>query len=115
MQTWLDSLIARGAFGPHPSRDLVYAVGIAIACAFVLFLVAVPFASVVTWVERRVWARIQSRIGPNRVGPNGFLQWLADGIKHVLQGRHNPRGGRRARCSSWHPTSWCSRSSCRGR
>ena len=85
MQSWLDSLIARGAFGPHPSRDLVYASAIAIACAFVLFLIAVPFASVVTWVERRVWARIQSRIGPNRVGPNGFLQWLADGIKHVCK------------------------------
>src|SRR5271163_2975588 len=85
MQTWLNSLIARGAFGPHPSAMLVYAVAIAIACALVLFLIAVPFASVVTWVERRVWARIQSRIGPNRVGPNGSLQWLADGIKHVCK------------------------------
>src|SRR6266446_6708941 len=85
MQSWLDRLIARGAFGPHPSPDLVYAIAIAIACSFVLFLIAVPFASVVTWVERRVWARIQSRIGPNRVGPNGFLQWLADGVKHVCK------------------------------
>lgn len=85
MQRWLDSLLARGAFGPHPSPELVYTVAIAIACAIVLFLIAVPFASVVTWVERRVWARIQSRIGPNRVGPNGFLQWLADGIKHVCK------------------------------
>jgi NADH-quinone oxidoreductase subunit H len=85
MQRWLDSLIAQGAFGAHPSRNLVYTVAIAIACAIVLFLIAVPFASVVTWVERRVWARIQSRIGPNRVGPNGFLQWLADGIKHVCK------------------------------
>lgn len=85
MQKWIDSLIARGAFGPNPSRELVYAIVIAVACAVVLFVVAVPFASVVTWVERRVWARIQSRIGPNRVGPNGFLQWLADGIKHVCK------------------------------
>jgi len=85
MQTWLDNLIARGAFGHNPPRELVYAIGIAVACAIVLFAVAVPFASVVTWVERRVWARIQSRIGPNRVGPNGFLQWLADGIKHVCK------------------------------
>src|SRR5579863_1550289 len=85
MQKWIDSLIARGDFGPHPSHDLVYAIAIAVACALVLFLVALPFASIVTWVERRVWARIQSRIGPNRVGPNGFLQWLADGIKHVCK------------------------------
>ncbi len=85
MQAWLNSLIARGVFGPHPSPLLVYTLAIAIACAVVLFLIAVPFASVVTWVERRVWARIQSRIGPNRVGPNGFLQWLADGVKHVCK------------------------------
>jgi NADH-quinone oxidoreductase subunit H len=85
MQPWLDNLIAHGVFGPRPSRELVYTATIAIACAIVLFLIAVPFASVVTWVERRVWARIQSRIGPNRVGPNGFLQWLADGIKHVCK------------------------------
>src|SRR5580693_4857373 len=85
MQSWLDSLIARGVFGAHPSSELIYVIAIAIACAAVLFAVAVPFASVVTWVERRVWARIQSRIGPNRVGPNGFLQWLADGIKHVCK------------------------------
>ena len=85
MQSWLDSLIARGAFGPHPSRDLVYVLAIALTCALVLFAVALPFASIVTWVERRIWARIQSRIGPNRVGPNGFLQWLADGIKNICK------------------------------
>ncbi|MGH7986087.1 MAG: NADH-quinone oxidoreductase subunit NuoH [Candidatus Binataceae bacterium] len=66
-------------------RELVYVVAIAIACAVVLFAIAVPFASIVTWLERRVWARIQSRVGPNRVGPNGVLQWLADGFKHVCK------------------------------
>jgi NADH-quinone oxidoreductase subunit H len=85
MQEWIDKLIAQGAFGPHPPRDLIYTAAIVVACVIVLFAIAVPFASVVTWVERRVWARIQSRIGPNRVGPNGFLQWLADGIKHVCK------------------------------
>ncbi|MGH7935029.1 MAG: NADH-quinone oxidoreductase subunit NuoH [Candidatus Binataceae bacterium] len=85
MQQWLDSLIAQGVFGASAPRELIYVIAIAIACAVVLFAVAVPFASVVTWIERRVWARIQSRIGPNRVGPNGVLQWLADGIKHVCK------------------------------
>ncbi len=85
MQQWLDNLIAQGKFGAHPPRELIYIIAIASTCALVLFIIAVPFASVVTWVERRVWARIQSRIGPNRVGPNGFLQWLADGVKHVCK------------------------------
>ena len=34
-----------------------------------------------TWFERRVISRLQVRVGPNRVGPNGLLQPLADAIK----------------------------------
>src|SRR6516225_12058706 len=79
------TLIARAMFGAKESHEWATAVAIVVACVLVLFVVAVPFASIVTWVERRVWARIQSRVGPNRVGPNGFLQWLADGIKHVCK------------------------------
>ena len=37
------------------------------------------------WWERRVVARMQHRIGPNRVGPQGLLQSLADGIKLALK------------------------------
>ena len=33
------------------------------------------------WLERRVVAFMQTRVGPNRVGPFGVLQSLADGIK----------------------------------
>jgi NADH-quinone oxidoreductase subunit H len=56
-----------------------------VAGAVVFLLVAMPFAGIVTWLERRVWARIQSRVGPNRVGPQGFLQWLADGLKNICK------------------------------
>src|SRR5258708_38154203 len=85
MQQWLDNLIAQGKFGAHPPRELVYIIAIASTCALVLFIIAVPFASAVAWVERRVWARIQSRIGPNRVGPNGLLHWLAAGGEHLCK------------------------------
>jgi NADH-quinone oxidoreductase subunit H len=37
--------------------------------------------SVMTWVERRTLAFMQYRLGPNRVGPFGILQPIADGIK----------------------------------
>jgi NADH-quinone oxidoreductase subunit H len=37
------------------------------------------------WVERKLSARIQDRIGPNRVGPFGLLQSVADGMKFVLK------------------------------
>jgi len=53
--------------------------------AFVLLNFIMIIAGVTSWLERRVWARIQSRIGPNRVGPQGVIQWLADGIKNVLK------------------------------
>jgi len=53
--------------------------------ALVVFGFVLPIAGVTSWLERRVWARIQSRIGPNRVGPQGFLQWLADGLKNLLK------------------------------
>jgi len=85
MQQWADSLIAAGTFGHNPPRDLIYVLFIFVFSAVVFLGVAFPFAGIVSWVERRVWARIQSRVGPNRVGPNGFLQWLADGVKNVCK------------------------------
>src|SRR6266481_3169882 len=85
METLIHNVIASGAFGHNASSTLVAAIVIFVMSAVVFLGVAFPFAGIVSWAERRVWARIQSRVGPNRVGPQGFLQWLADGVKNVCQ------------------------------
>jgi NADH-quinone oxidoreductase subunit H len=84
MQAFLDSLIEQGYFAGVPTQ-LVYAAAILLAGAVVIFGFVLNVAGVTTFVERRVWARIQSRVGPNRVGPQGILQWLADGIKLLMK------------------------------
>src|SRR6266436_3946505 len=85
METLVHNLIASGAFGKNASPHLVAAIVVFVMSAVVFLGVAFPFAGIVSWAERRVWARIQSRVGPNRVGPQGFLQWLADGVKLLLK------------------------------
>jgi NADH-quinone oxidoreductase subunit H len=55
-----------------------------------LFLVLTVLAAIL--IERRVLGRMQMRIGPNRVGPNGLLQSLADGLKLGLKEGLIPAG-----------------------
>ena len=51
---------------------------------FLLLPVLVSVAMVV-WLDRRVWAFVQKRQGPNVVGPFGLLQSLADALKYIFK------------------------------
>src|SRR5687767_10749126 len=63
---------------PGPISSLIYSLAI-IAAPVLGFVMIVAMFSI--WAERKVAGHIQSRLGPNRVGPIGLLQSLADGIK----------------------------------
>ena len=53
----------------------------------ILFLLVPVLVSVamIVWLDRRVWAFVQKRRGPNVVGPFGLLQTLADALKYILK------------------------------
>lgn len=55
-----------------------------------LFLVVTVLAAI--YLERKILAWMQMRIGPNRVGPMGILQSLADGVKIALKEGILPKG-----------------------
>jgi NADH-quinone oxidoreductase subunit H len=67
----------------------------ALVGAVIVMLVAVTAAAYMTLIERRLLARFQVRLGPNRVGPFGFLQPLADAVKLVFKGEFTPMGADR--------------------
>jgi len=58
---------------------------------FVLFAVLTGFAYL-TLYERRALARIQVRVGPNRAGPQGLLQPMADAVKLIFKEEFTPAG-----------------------
>ena len=51
---------------------------------YVLIPVLVSVAMIV-WLDRRIWAFVQKRRGPNVVGPFGLFQTLADALKYIFK------------------------------
>ena len=65
---------------------------IAVVKVMVLFNALLGLFSVMTWAERRLLAFMQFRLGPNRTGPIGILQPVADGIKLFFKEELIPAG-----------------------
>lgn len=73
----------------QPLTDNGYLIA-AILRVLVVFVALLVIVAYLTLLERKVSAWMQDRIGPNRVGPGGFGQPLADGIKNILKEETNP-------------------------
>ena len=52
--------------------------------AFILIPVLVS-VTLIVWLDRRIWAAVQKRKGPNVVGPFGLLQTIADALKYIFK------------------------------
>src|SRR5437773_1233796 len=73
-------LIEKLILGENPSIVLHIIYSLAVVAVVFLPLISL-IAMISIWAERRIAGRIQSRLGPNRVGPFGLLQSVADGLK----------------------------------
>src|SRR6476619_4330410 len=63
--------------------------------ALLIFVFLLVNTLLLIWFERRVIGRMQQRPGPNRAGPFGLLQTLADGVKLALKEDIIPKGADR--------------------
>lgn len=59
----------------------------------VVFLLVVQAVPILVWLERRGSGFIQNRFGPNRIGPLGLLQLLADAVKFLFKEEFFPQKG----------------------
>jgi NADH-quinone oxidoreductase subunit H len=76
---------------PIADTSFVEATWILVVKSIVIFAVIFAIVPMLTVLERKLLGRFQSRYGPNRVGPFGLLQPLADAIKLISKEHYHPR------------------------
>lgn len=82
--------LVQGGVDPGLAQFISILLGVVLVSAFPLVLVIL-----LIWVERKIAARVQDRIGPNRVGPWGILQNVADAVKLIIKEDITPAGADR--------------------
>ena len=65
--------------------DIVLAVAIMLGQSLLMLVALLIFIAYALYADRKVWAAVQLRRGPNVVGPWGLLQSFADLLKFVLK------------------------------
>jgi len=76
---------------PIADTTFVEATWILIVKSIVIFAVIFAIVPMLTVMERKLLGRFQARYGPNRVGPLGLLQPLADAVKLITKEHYRPR------------------------
>jgi NADH-quinone oxidoreductase subunit H len=76
---------------PFADTSFVEATWILVVKSIVIFAVIFAIVPMLTVLERKLLGRFQARYGPNRVGPFGLLQPLADALKLISKEHYHPR------------------------
>lgn len=87
---WLESILLGWGLSPGWVAIIQAVIGVVAIASFVLIL-----DILLVWVERKVVARFQDRLGPNRLGPFGIIQPIADVIKLLIKEDITPFGADR--------------------
>ena len=90
LANWLEGLLVGAGLAPGLVIFLMKLLGVVAISSFVLVV-----AIFLVWVERKVVARFQDRLGPNRLGPWGLIQPFADVIKLLIKEDITPDGADR--------------------
>lgn len=84
---WMRTLLSNWGLSSGLITVIIYVLGIT-----VLIIFAMALDIMLVWVERKVVARFQDRLGPNRIGPFGLIQPFADIIKLIIKEDITPAG-----------------------
>ncbi|MBE3040197.1 MAG: NADH-quinone oxidoreductase subunit NuoH [Chloroflexi bacterium] len=84
---WMRGLLTGWGLSDGLTTVIIYFIGITVLIVFAMVL-----DILLVWVERKVVARFQDRIGPNRIGPFGLIQPFADIIKLIIKEDITPAG-----------------------